>query len=341
MLTKGQAGEDIPVIFPAFLGRIVLPCCSSSLGAHGKSGSTCSRAKSPNRYRCMIAFTSSLDKVRAKGRPSTGLVETFATSQKLGTKKDLRFSGRRNLRNPSFSQHRSLSGAEFHPRIPLKRLQIERATPDPRFRRFRRGIPGRVLRGGNKTGLRDLRSAVSAGSETRAEQFCYRLAGPGGDLRREHGHGARRSVPGGTEWLADCHARSLSGRDAFRAGAATAIAVRYGCGIPVRLPANRCGLRSPRHGREVLRSRNQRQTHQDASVLGDAVRRLAERIYRVRRGSPKSAETADRRSSAIRETFGRRGGSVRDRPQRYGQIIPCELPYGHASSSFRRVETSG
>ncbi len=32
-----------------------------------------------------------------------------------------------------------------------------------------------LLRSGNKTGLGDLRSAVPAGSETRAEQFCYGL----------------------------------------------------------------------------------------------------------------------------------------------------------------------
>jgi hypothetical protein len=47
-------------------------------------------------------------------------------------------------------------------------------------------------------------------------------------------------------------------------------------------------------------------------------------IYRVRRGAPKSVETADRRSAAILETFGRRRGSVRDRPQR---LRPASLPY--------------
>jgi hypothetical protein len=42
----------------------------------------------------------------------------------------------------------------------------------------------RSLRGGNKTGLGDLRSAVSAGSETPAEQFCYAVSA-GSETRAE------------------------------------------------------------------------------------------------------------------------------------------------------------
>ncbi len=44
-----------------------------------------------------------------------------------------------------------------------------------RLRNVSAALAEALLRGRNKTGLGDLRSAVSAGSETRAEQFCYRL----------------------------------------------------------------------------------------------------------------------------------------------------------------------
>ncbi len=66
---------------------------------------------------------------------------------------------------------------------------------------FKTFWPGRdrsdqILRGGDKTGLGDLRSAVSAGSETRAEPFCYRLLVLVGLDVGPRGRSARVGAPG-------------------------------------------------------------------------------------------------------------------------------------------------
>ena len=70
----------------------------------------------------MTDYTSRLDWIGTKGRPSARVIQPFATREKLGTKEGPRFFARRNLRNSRVLQLRNLSGPGFRPSNLLVKL---------------------------------------------------------------------------------------------------------------------------------------------------------------------------------------------------------------------------